>query len=353
MKDTLLIVGNGFDLQCGLKSHYEDFFNWLRKDNARTKDNVWAIHFLENLPKGKSWTCVEASLLNTLQQQTALKDSVNSYIKLNGEDGIIYLEESNASRGVRIRCLGTRGYYTRNICPYWFLDELMKFEHQFAEYLKEQVQASTDYLPRAKKLILQLADGENDYWDGRSLYVLNFNYPDPFANKDITPRDEDEGGRTYSTNVHGTYESDNIIFGVDYTAKNLPSNMHFFTKTHRKMLQTKSDKALFPNVDEIKFYGHSLGEADYSYFHSIFDCYNLYGDKLGDYGYDDPVELQFYFTIYDTTKDCEIKRNATDSVYKLITTYGTTFENPDRGKNLLHKLLLEGRVHIKFLLNIT
>ena len=41
------------------------------------------------------------------------------------------------------------------------------------------------------------------------------------------------------------------------------------------------------NPLEIKFYGHSLREADYSYFQSIFDSYNLYENSK--------VSLMFYF----------------------------------------------------------
>ena len=34
-------------------------------------------------------------------------------------------------------------------------------------------------------------------------------------------------------------------------------------------------------------------------------------------------------------------------VYELINTYGNTFDNKDHGKNLLHKMLLEGRISFR------
>ena len=37
-----------------------------------------------------------------------------------------------------------------------------------------------------------------------------------------------------------------------------------------------------------------------------------------------------------------------NSVYKLISIYGSTLDNKDKGSNLLHKLLLEGRIQIIF-----
>ena len=85
----------------------------------------------------------------------------------------------------------------------------------------------------------------------------------------------------------------------------------------------------------IKFYGHSLNEADYSYFQSIFDSYGLY-DKQN-------ILLEFYYTPH---KD-GIKSEVIDSVYKLINKYGSTLYNEDQRKNLMHKLILEKRVTIK------
>jgi hypothetical protein len=52
MDNTLLIIGNGFDLQCGLRSSYENFFEWLRQDESRANGNLWAVHFLKSSPKG-------------------------------------------------------------------------------------------------------------------------------------------------------------------------------------------------------------------------------------------------------------------------------------------------------------
>ena len=80
---------------------------------------------------------------------------------------------------------------------------------------------------------------------------------------------------------------------------------------------------------EIKFYGHSLNEADYSYFQSIFDYYNLYENTN--------VSLIFYYS-----KGFE----QTDKVYQLINTYAKTLSNKDQGNNLTHKLLLENRLKI-------
>lgn len=91
--------------------------------------------------------------------------------------------------------------------------------------------------------------------------------------------------------------------------------------------------------DCIKFFGHSLGEADYSYFQSIFDGLDLYSAK---------TKLFFYFQVYDPKRRPEIISQNYHAVSKLLKHYGETFQsNPDHGKNLMHKLILEGRLTVK------
>lgn len=43
-KQPLIIIGNGFDLECGLKSTYGAFFEYLVDGSSTTKndkDNIW------------------------------------------------------------------------------------------------------------------------------------------------------------------------------------------------------------------------------------------------------------------------------------------------------------------------
>ena len=211
---------------------------------------------------------------------------------------------------------------------YWFLEELKKFESIFTQYLKEEVESNDNYLSNATKLMNMMIK------DNEKVDIINFNYTNPF-NSDYSHSDGRQLKDMVSsvTNVHGALDEDNIIFGVDATA-DLQSGAHIFTKTYRKMLQKKSPSRALPwHVHKIKFYGHSLGSADYSYFHSIFDNYNLYG---GDLAYGQPrkeqVELQFYFTVYNESKKMEITRNATERVHSLVTAYGATLDNKDKGK---------------------
>jgi len=73
--NTLLIIGNGFDLQCRLQSKYEQFFAWLRQDNSRAGSNLWAVHFLNAAdPRGNKWSDVEYGLLQVMDIRPASRE---------------------------------------------------------------------------------------------------------------------------------------------------------------------------------------------------------------------------------------------------------------------------------------
>ena len=169
--------------------------------------------------------------------------------------------------------------------------------------------------------------------------ILSFNYTALFDILSV-------GSPCAYSNVHGklckaycTGECDysNIIFGIDdnlIQTQSETSALRIFSKTYRKMLQPNNPLSILPPKNntsiEIKFYGHSLSDADYSYFQSIFDYYELYGNSK--------VNLIFYYS-----KGYEQH----DAIYRLISEYGKSLTNKEQGKNLIHKLLLENRLQIQ------
>lgn len=112
-----------------------------------------------------------------------------------------------------------------------------------------------------------------------------------------------------------------------------------FTKTYRtlKLSNIKNNALLLRHgrlFDNIKFYGHSLGKADYSYFKAIFDFINLY---------DSGTKLIFYYPSDRQGSDEELYPKIAD----LLTDYGQSLPDKSKGKNLMHKLLLEERLSLQ------
>lgn len=83
------------------------------------------------------------------------------------------------------------------------------------------------------------------------------------------------------------------------------------------------------NISSIKFYGHSLGTADYSYFQAIFDQIDLYGGNT-----------TLYF-LHAPSYPID-----PETVSQLINRYASGLIPESHGRNLLHKLLLEDRLKI-------
>lgn len=408
----LLILGNGFDLHCGLKSSYKDFFQ------STIRDTIGGRYDLQQMKAGVSgfWETLLFGYYTTFGKvnynwcdiETIIKNTVlaignrNKGLAFEALESVKRREDLNEIKSV----YGTIEHFIYINCMSIFYDtlysgktysdneaysllinrilqELHKFERGFCKYIKNNIvnpnnekEYNTQYIVNAMNLLNTLTGftdiryetiddiierQEEAYYkpisptmyqsDWRekhilsqefsnlhSVNILSFNYTALFDILGV------QSPCLYN-NVHGKLcmnkcaencASCNIIFGIDDTviqSQEENFELHKFSKTYRKMLIADAETSILPKIDnqmiEIKFYGHSLSEADYSYFQSIFDYYNLYENNK--------VSLIFYYS-----KGFE----QTDEVYRLINTYGKTLSNKDQGKNLTHKLLLENRLKI-------
>ncbi len=381
----LLILGNGFDLHCGLKSAYKDFFQSTILDTIGGRFGLQQMKagvsgFWETLLFGYYTTFGKVNY-NWCDIETIIKNTVlaignrNKGLAFEALESVKRREDPNEIKSV----YGTIEHF---LLINRILQELHKFERGFCKYIKNNIvnpnnekEYNTQYIVNAMNLLNTLTGftdiqyetiddiierEEEEYWEQcsptmrqsawrekhilskefanlHSVNILSFNYTALF---DIL---EVQSPCLYN-NVHGKLcmnkcaencSTSNIIFGIDDTivqSQDENFEIHKFSKTYRKMLYANAESRVLPTKDnplEIKFYGHSLSEADYSYFQSIFDYYNLYENSK--------VSLMFYYS-----KGFE----QTDEVYRLINTYGKTLSNKDQGKNLTHKLLLENRLKI-------
>ena len=361
--ERLFIFGNGFDLSCGLKSSYSDFFNDIFCLNPETyeedsKNNFWLKLFKElsnySKPLLNNWTDIETQILFQLKNIEFLFDSYLILNLGNIEDSsnlkskIAYEIDRPTTKMKSIVDVDSilityqllkKEYKHFEIKQFNKIQQklkvdLIKLEKYFQDYLtnhlksKLEVEVSTDdiatllsdYRYRTSSLIKHLT---KQYSGNNSIdYYLSFNYTSPYNNRLIR-------------NIHGTLEKGNIIFGIDYDkAKNNFNKPPIeFTKSYR-ILENKAISAvnISNDLDYICFYGHGLGEADYSYFQSIFDSVDLYHGK---------TKLVFYWTQFDNSNQYQIQ---VERVTNLIEKYGQTFTNKDHGRNLFTKLLLENRI---------
>lgn len=400
-QDQLLVLGNGFDLQCGLKSAFADFMKpretlmleadreWQSKrgqpyqgpegPNGKLPDGnhhaylfwnkgltAWD-YILSEDEQERTWYDVEECLRAWVDYGATTEDSPCAnhmqQIRPIGKSNLPGRKRTQAERAVYFFARAVYQLKPSKWNPASVLsilrEELHRFERAFAIYLVEQKRECADYHDVAERLLLALAIDQlqtsvqastTDYTISallESTSVLNFNYTCP-----VLPSGY---GEPSMLNVHGLAKTGNIIFGMD--GKDLdPTQPYYastvkFTKTYRLMgLSSKSHQLLVrPYVAGspdsatrmVKFFGHSLGDADYSYFQAIFDAVNLY---------ESDTHLIFYYNQdrrNEMVQAGSVQEEMFEKVNRLITTYGATLDNKDHGRNLLHKLLLEGRLTIK------
>lgn len=367
-----LVIGNGFDLQCGLASRFLDFFEDRRKRlYAATADSnssksfgtrldeqgltVWDL-VLDHQPV-ELWNDVESAIA----EWTTDPSFYRKVLKQIAEARTRATLTSLADLHVFISKPSTDNLYfviarflldvypdlphnpTESSLNAVFFDELSKLENDFCDYLSSQVDGNMDYRDKAQALFLNIASkGTPD----PALYsintsILSFNYTEPEL------RWGEKHTSIHTVNIHGRLDGE-IIIGIDGKGRMTDELALPFTKTYRLMSRKKRlrydssytdhDALICGKVDAIKFYGHSLSEADYSYFQAMFDATDLYGGS---------TTLAFYHRPCSGADVEAARTEVMKNAVSLLSAYGTTLDNKDHGNNLIHKLLLEDRLFVE------
>ena len=380
----LLVVGNGLDLYCGLASGFSDFFeprrkllrcvefkaaHWVQGWEDYLANNgltAWDI-ILEvnsyNKPDPKNWNDIETTIADWITPIEHIRDEMsfvteNKHLKgicsaLAGSDGL-YRPSDRYSEGAIARFLiYVYGSITWNheVLLEKLLDQLHKLEAEFSTYLRDKIDTTEGYPEKLSRVLHELVFDEISEIDKYALEhsILSFNYT--IANRFLS--DEGFGAIDHYVNIHGNIHNETVI-GIDATGRMSDSGVAQFTKTYRVMgIGSPAVEGLVysgrglnsgPRTALMKFFGHSLSEADYSYFQALFDTVDLYGEE---------TRLVFYYAPHGAadfdTACAHSKKHVMDGVIKLLMRYGETLDNVDHGKNLVHKLLLEGRLAVKLL----
>ena len=383
--EQLLIIGNGFDLACGLKSKYTDFFDWIPEETYR--DNFW-YYILDclrnrNLLESENWADIELQIFNQLKNIEILyKDNfIHRLDKESDFDYIGYINNYSMHRRddvikdsvtpesleitywglVKTKKQGTDIPKSIEQALSYLFKHLKKLEQDFCVFLSEQINKEKDTM--LSKTISQ-NDFESEYnnYFTCSIKLLNHILKAYHPNKYKMSNSQDKQTETYKfhasndilsfnytlpvqsynwSNIHGSLECENIIFGINYDSlfshfSNPPIQ---FSKSYRTLENSLlSNIRLSKDIKNILFYGHGLGEADYPYFQSIFDSIDLYHGN---------TRLIFFWDAYDENRKLELHKEMLKKVVNLIEKYGQTFSNKDHGRNLLTKLKIENRILIK------
>ena len=372
----LLILGNGFDIQCGLKTDYLSFFKEryneqrfidlkkcisqvevTRYDANNTehsleseiitvydlykryndvlfkKMSLWDFVFIyEDILAGNpGWYNIENLIFDYISNNKVTYASIIGVEKKINNTSLIKNDRLNLILYMLFNKMKIA--FTPMKFNEWLLEQLKIIEKSFKEYVIKELDNNRNKYDERTWDFYNYFTTVKDY-DHKPLSLINFNYTTPNIGGD---------NLQYFTNIHGNINQGEIIFGIDEKNSKEDSwiepsdTKYLFTKTARKIHAFENNENFIVNKNRDKnilIYGHSLNEQDYSYFQSVFDIYNISeGDTI----------IYVAWSSYD--KNRKIRALTVNNAIRLLKYYGNSLRN-DRGKNLLHRMLLEKRIRI-------
>lgn len=226
MKRTL-VVGNGFDLDVGLKTRYIDFAEskWWPFKEARLQDGYETLAYtLNRKSRLERWFDVEEALYD--------------YARI---DGKLVLPPT---------------IYSQDKKTY---EELNK---KLIQYLRD---IEDDLEPAKESKAVRVLD-EFYNKDGEKR-IYTFNYTDLSWIAQVNEVYYDRS--VPCTYIHGSIGNRQIILGVG-SNRDLMKDYNLFYKTSSPIYQSSGIINDLLDSDEIIIFGHSLGTNDYPYFESAF-----------------------------------------------------------------------------------
>lgn len=317
MNKNLIILGNGFDLHCGLKTNFSDFFIDSFRNNESYRDMRLALNdkisksfgipfnigiFLKNAPKLddnftlidamfimiyyyhlteiRYWNNVEFDLQNSFTSSNSFnwhRVSFGISAGINNNADSITLHGATDIEKLMVHYLlepricskfCNSSNYSEKILSNFVYKQLSLFERRFSNYVKNQI--NIDYIDKAQTCISQICNDSSDFLKTK---ILSFNYTN-FSG---------EHNKYKIFNIHGSINHGDCVIGINDADKNELYTQ--FEKTRRKSLLNRYDDQTmdfdYANVKNVYIYGHSFNRMDFPAFFTIFNYLKL-NDRAGD-----------------------------------------------------------------------
>ncbi len=343
MAKVLLVVGNGFDIKCGLKSSFKQFLDSNYYSTHLNQIKMLCDKVVEDLkyPSVYDGYAVYSSYpidftglsfwdlyfgiphvfqFNDIDLWYSFEDRISNFI-----DSIYKKGEFATIVELHTKKITSQSHddkkFVRYLILYFYLkslsdsfdeksiniklyDELKTYERLFGGYIHAQQIGDKSYLSNANNVIDEMLEKHNG---DEVVYINTFNYSDLSSIvKDVW-------------HINGDYERP--IFGVDYPSVG-PDDVerYRYTKTYRRLELTGNDK-YFPkqkNFTKVIVFGHSLNKQDYSYFFSLFNNLKLESDRIGNRrGY----YVEFVYSKHGNKSSAQVREETVSGVLKMFYEY--------------------------------
>lgn len=237
MAKKILIIGNGFDIDLGLKTRYSDF----------SKSNNW----------------------KTLMKDTYSFDTDLLGVLLNAKEKDAWFDIEK-----------TMDEYVRSIKPHLLVDNIInkdkanfeKVSDALSNYLKEEQEDrllnKDSYAAQVLRMIVEAG--------GFDIYTFNYTNLENIAKSCAVKIDSSK-----ITHVHGSLENDSIILGILTDPDNqIYEQYSFMYKDNNRFYMSNNMYEDFEKANDIIFFGHSINGMDFLYFK---DFFIKQSGKIGEY----------------------------------------------------------------------
>ena len=248
----VIIVGNGFDLNLGLPTSYNNFvtstvFRDLVKSGSKVAQHIQAVKNINN------WVDIELEL---------------------------------------VRCA--------NAANPSFKSEYAELCNALCEYLNAiDVEKVADKNSLAWKILHEASFTHTNH-NIKETLVVNFNYTNCF---DILCKSD-----VYGFNFHGTSSDKKIIFGVHDDVKIKPESIFVKKSVSKHMIHDCLVSDIMAKANKIIFFGHSLGLTDHTQFIKFFQSTaSVKPKEIFFYHHSDDSRIKLFAQLDDMTNQSVTK----------------------------------------------
>lgn len=270
MGSKILVIGNGFDLDIGLKSSYSDFWKCELWTNEKKK-------------------CLEKYFITSIERYR---------ITHNWFDLETAIREGAAAMNNRLRADFNNENYQQS-----FL--LLKSS------LKQYISNEQDvFRPKSDSVAEKVLKSVEENGAFKRIYTFNYTDLTVISNRlgvmDIP----------YTEHVHGSLKhNDDIILGIETEEfKTIPKQLTFLVKSNSPYYKYNNLLSDLIEADEVVFFGHSINGMDFPYFKGFFSKLMLLEDK--------ELEKRCITIItYDSSSSLQIKDNLRNNGIDVLELY--------------------------------
>ncbi len=233
MSKRVLIIGNGFDLDLGLKTSYKDYL----ESKFFPEENYYSnglISYIKNQYNKSKWIDIENSIKKYLSETDQFYLKNTDFINRTKKDF--------------------------NALTDGLLSYLRSIDKEPKYNLREDSVAIK---------LFQIID------ESPLATILSFNYTNL---KNMLYKEWSLACKTNIKNIHGSINIGSIILGVE-DSFNVKKEFQYVIKSHHPNYTSSNVRNILSKAEEVIFFGHSLGETDYHYFEDFFKDQTGIGNK--------------------------------------------------------------------------